>query len=790
MNQITHPRQLTPGESDLRARMEVYVEHLETVARVFNTRATKLGLGVRLDAEQEIESVRAGRGLNRVIRFLDREDDSGVLHEPQLMTALDCVMEILTAPDDQRAGLVIGAMQSGKTTTSLALQFAGPVIYTLTGRQLYPIYLITSQTSQEDQTKHELSRFLDFYGELRIYVDERHQCRLIDYVHGLIKIDPAFQLSPTVQMYREHVLRHALSDTFMGPRLEDFIQRRAAGESIQRVAKLCRRANDLGFEPLLIVDEPQYGASDRFVEIDGQVERRACVLLQIFQRIEEALGPDAKQFRFVGLSATPYELSGVEAVWKVKQYLSSRYVGFNCYGGEVIDADAAVTTPKTFTFTDYGKANELPFLGSVSLTAYDATPRVFDRFARKIGFKGSQDEYRARVEKVLRETILLMARTGTRPDVGICVRLFNSNRKSHQLIENLRLGTHQIEVIEYFGSEHKGNSVKRTLKQRKHPELPFLVAVTNRARMGDAFPASVEWFLEFSKQASDLNALLQGLLGRACGYGKKSTVVMSDENVLLVRQYERVQGAPFYKTSRHSVIVGNYRRGAPTSLIRLKGDQDDPMLKAYLERVQREIVERDVIPGRGSLTARRVKGGKDYRTGPLLRIAEEMGLFDYLERQDVRERLFPSYPAFRIARADDRVRHARHDRELGYTQDENGDIRFTFRWTLEGEHGGVRSRGYGKRDAADRERAGDTLEPQVNVRKFDATSGQPIDDKHLCASERAPGDWRVIMVTLPLVAPVRELQAGSTTFPTETSPYSEWMNDEERAVAGFKKKVA
>ena len=72
----------------------------------------------------------------------------------------------------------------------------------------------------------------------------------------------------------------------------------------------------------------------------------------------------------------------------------------------------------------------------------------------------------------------------------------------------------QIDVIEYFGSDYKGQSVKRAIRQRPQPELPFLVAVTSRPRMGDAFPREVEWFLEFTKKATNLNALLQGLLGR------------------------------------------------------------------------------------------------------------------------------------------------------------------------------------------------------------------------------------------------------------------------------------
>ena len=142
---------------DVAAKVEEYAAHLREIASIFDEHARDIGLGVRLDPERAIQV--AGGNVSRVMRFCDRVDDTGVLHDAQLMTALNCVGEMLTAPENN--GLVLGAMQSGKTTTSIALQFAGPIVYLLTGRCLYPIYLITSHTSQEDQTRHEISRFLD-----------------------------------------------------------------------------------------------------------------------------------------------------------------------------------------------------------------------------------------------------------------------------------------------------------------------------------------------------------------------------------------------------------------------------------------------------------------------------------------------------------------------------------------------------------------------------------------------------------------------------------------------------
>lgn len=795
MSRMAEKRESEPPltADDVRARVDVYVDHLRKIEQVFNEHAHELGLGVRLNASGAVEAAMKGAGIARVMRFCDRPDDSGVLHGAQLMTAIDCIGELLTAP--QKNGLVLGAMQSGKTTTSLAFQFAGPIVHLLTGRCLYPIYLITSHTSQEDQTKIEITRFLDFYGELSVEVDEENHCRIIDYLKFVKRasIDPVFAFSPTINTYREHVLKYAFDDTMMGPRLEDFIQRRAPGESIRRIADLCRRANEKGFSPLLIIDEPQFGASDRFVKVEDGVERRPCVLLQIFRKIDDAIGGDEKDRVFVGLSATPYELADIEAVWRVEQYLTSEYTGFNYFGGKVIDDEADVNPPKTISFGDFGREIGVPFLEHVSLNVYGGSERSFERFARKNGYFGTQSDYQSDVEGTLRDAILHMARNGAAPNCGICIRLFNNNIRSRRLIKRLDLPADEIDVIEYFGSRHKGQSVKRAIRQRSRPDLPFLVVVTNRARMGDAFPGEVEWFLEFSKKAATLNALLQGLLGRACGYGKRSTVVMSAENAELVEDYKRAKGDYIYKTSPHSLVVGPFRRGAPTSLVRVFRDMDDPCVQRFFEQIDREIVDLHVIQGSPALRAHRASKGKKFRTGPLLRIAEKLNLFEYLESDDVRRRLFPTYPEFRIARANDKVPHSRApDEKLGYSLDENGDCRFTFReWTgNSANHGGARSRGYGGRDATDRARAGNTLEPQINMRKFDPSTGEVIDDKRLNGEpvhreDRRPGNWRAEMVTLPLVGAVRELQPGEVTYPVKHSPFSKYMSLEERERAGF-----
>lgn len=759
---------------DYDSQVEKYVAHLEELQRVFNEHAASISLPVMLEVSSVVAAVRGGLLLDRIGSFFIRPDDSGVLHDAQLMTALDCVAQLLENPG--RNGVVLGAMQSGKTTTSLALQFAGPIIYALTGRRIYPIYLTTSHTSQEDQTNIELTNFLNYYDAIRIVAPSETGASFV--------LNPGFVRSPTISYYRAHVLREALGDIHIGPRAEDFIQRRVHGQQVGQIADLCRRANEQGFEPLLMIDEPQYGASDRMiVNENGDEVRRSCVLLQIFQSIEEAMTSGGRH-SFIGLSATPYELHELESVWLVRQYLAPSYRGFNYFGGRVISEGVDIVPPTTFGFSGLAEHLHLPELAKVSLQAYGAAPNAFPASARRLGFTDTQSAYQAMVLRTMRAAILAMIERAPEP-IGICIRPFNNNTRARAFIDDLDLGSAGIEVIHYFGPEYAGMSVKRALGQRRHPDRPFIIVVTNRARMGDAFPARVTWFIDFARQAADLNSLLQGLLGRACGYNKNSTVVLSDQNASLVDDYRRGHGGYFYPTSRHSIVIGTHRRGAPTNVIRLRADMEDDVVRAFFDRLEAEVVNGVVIQGRATLSTTRNREGVP-RTGGILRIAEDLGLFEHLENPEVSSRLFPTFPTgFRIARAYDSVPHAREPgRLLRYQLDENGDCRFTFRWTSGGgAHTGVASRGYGARDATDRARAANNLEPQIHMEKYNLDTGEVIFDK--TDHNKIVGDWRSYMIALPLVKPVRELQSGQASYPNEHSPYAELMTEGERAEAGF-----
>ncbi|HLL00298.1 MAG TPA: hypothetical protein VK539_06900 [Myxococcaceae bacterium] len=763
-------------DKDLNEGLKKYKNHLLETAKVFNDWAKRKGVPVRMDPRSAIKAVTAGIGLARIAPHWSQAqvDDTGIVHESQLKTAIDCLVELLR--DQKRCGHVLGAMQSGKTTTSLALQWAGPVVYLLTGTRVYPFYIISSQTNHEDQTRVELERFLTYYGNVEIFATSKSG-------EPTSSLNAVFARSPSLLNYREEVLRDVGDDVFDVPQLEDLVHRRVGGEqSVGRIVDLCQRASNRGYRSLMIIDEPQFGASDRIVTGDAGPIRQPCVLVQIFDRIERALGSKRLDHWFVGLSATPFELNDLDRVWEVRQYLTEKYSGFNFFNGRPIAENVNIVPPATMGLTEFADEFDVSFADKISMAAYDGGAKSFERHAKKISFEDDQATYQIEVEKALREAVykILDDYGDMEEPVGLCVRAFNDNTRTERFIERLALDSELIEVIRYYGPDSTGVSVKRRIAMRKRSDLPYIVFVTNRARMADAFPVQVRFFMDFAQKASDLNALLQGLLGRACGYGKKSTVVLSDTNALIVKAYIDTTGGYVHKTSRHSVAVGGFRRGAPTGMLKLRVEMDDPVVRSFFAEIDKQVVRPNIRLGSTKLSGirNRTVSEQGYRTGPILNIAESLRLFDHIEQADVRKKIFPQIPTgFKVARAGDEVTHVQDSAvKLKYSLDRHGNCRFTFRW-LERESaakGGAPGRSKGKKDT------GQHMEPTVYVEKFDPKTNKIIDDRDADDGKQRPGAWRAFMVTFPLRKPVREIRPAQLAYPTPLSPYDEWMDADER----------
>src|SRR5262249_52794135 len=142
-----------------------------------------------------------------------------------------------------------------------------------------------------------------------------------------------------------------------------------------------------------IVDEPQFGASDRIIRVGGNKKIADCLLTQIEKEIRATIGADADRVKAIGLSATPFELHALKRVWTVFQRLGPTYRGFNDFGGQPIDSTARIQPPDTVSVTAAAAQFNIPFLPNINSSAY-LRSRSFESWARKIGYSGTWVQYK------------------------------------------------------------------------------------------------------------------------------------------------------------------------------------------------------------------------------------------------------------------------------------------------------------------------------------------------------------------------------------------------------------
>jgi hypothetical protein len=65
----------------------------------------------------------------------------------------------------------------------------------------------------------------------------------------------------------------------------------------------------------------------------------------------------------------------------------------------------------------------------------------------------------------------------------------------------------------------------------------------------------------------------------------------TNANSGIVDAYVATNGGYVHKTSRHSVTVGGFRRGAPTGMIKLRLDMPDPVVASFFDAINEQVVD-------------------------------------------------------------------------------------------------------------------------------------------------------------------------------------------------------
>jgi len=742
-------------------RVDRFIAHLRRVEDVFNSASREHGLGVEISAQAAIKGIKAGVGVQRAMDYTDGADDSGILHDEQIVTAVAAIAQIVAGNEQV---LVHGPMQSGKTTTSLAMQLTAPTYYLIKGRALYPFYLLTAHTSQEEQTLHELQRFVGFYSNLTFHRTAK--------TVPLAAFNTVFTHTPTLEIYRENVLKDALEHGLFSQQLkpEDFMSTRVMGEKIDRIAARLKKIVNAGFVPLLIIDEPQYGVMDRIVEDPNTKTRRKVesVFKRIFRAVERVLKVPKGSHAFVALSATPYEMYDIEGITVVRQKLGGGYQGFNFFAGEAIDPDAKCSPPTIVSLSEAATRYKESFLGKINMAAFNKSER-FVKVRRRLDVpeKMTHAQYRAACVGALGKTLRKIALDHPGESFGVCIRSRNNNDFARVFATELGIDD-VYETLHYSGDGVRGMSVKRLLATRKNPRKPYVLWVTNRARMGDAFPKSARYFIELTEKFTDMNSMFQGFIGRACGYGKCSTVILSDANADMIRTVSYVDGRYVFTPSRGSVIVGRKRRGRPSGLVVVERG-DDSVLERFFSAIDNGFRHERLttVTGKSLPLKRKGGGADDLATAPLFRLAAATGLFEHVESPANRDRIAPGYPDFHIVREDEQiVSTGRVTGKIGYKLDGKGGCTVIAReYTSDLRQSGVRGRGEQK-----------TLLPQVVFRKYNPATGKTMTDPE----HRREGEWRAHALVLPLLRPVSPIIAADVTLPRPQALFYDNTNAAER----------
>lgn len=781
---LAQPMQRTPEQLELTAKIDGFCQHLEQVAGALTAEFARLGMGITVDAGAATATVRMGAEIGRAIRFADQDDRSGVLHAEQIRTAVEAMYHVTDSPD--RPGLIIGAMQSGKTTTSLALSFMGPVNYVVNGTKLFPIYLTTSQNGHENQARDEFAAFLSYYQDLQFRFDER-ACTLRQVRSGIV-LDASFDMSPNLATYRNEVLRPARELHWKQPTVDELVKKRVRGSVLHETVRMCKRMHAKGFVPMFIIDEPQWGAGNRVEKKPGQLPSvKDCVLLQLVKALRreiKEMGPDDFP-RFVGMSATPYELGGVSEIWQVYQKLGPAYRGFNWFNGRRIDPAATIRPPQMASLGEMSRPVGNAFLQHVRLDAYSRVDR-FRRLAAMIGYAGGHADYRADCAKALHDLIMHLVRMGeaqTGGPIGLCLRGLNDNTATEALQREMNLPQGNVERIGWYGDENKGLTVRDAIRRREHPDRSFLVPVTSKARMGDAFPRQVRYFIDLTQKSSTQNALLQGLLGRACGYGKDTLVVMSEENVAYARAV--AAGTPWALRPCTQVKMVDARVGIRSAAQVVLRRGVDPVLDAtFFNELDAHVVA-GLIPDGPTMRPR--KAGTGGRRGAIYTMPGFAEVEAALADLDRRAALLPDVApedALVAAKPGDTVERIRRDPrtgaetrlKVGFLQDAADRVHFTFRRVDQVDRGGTGGRGLGRGQTQGQGPAGDHLDPQLGMAKIDA-AGNIVSDVV------TPGRWQVQAIALPLRFYVRVgAMGGQVPLPADTCVYDGLLTPAERAL--------
>lgn len=572
-----------------RLDMNLFADHLEQKEKEWNAAFSQYDCtsGLRFSSKGPVLAARTVPQMFMskvpVVEWL-QGDGEGTVYDTQIQTTVDALHQILENPG--RSGVIIGPTMCGKTGTANNCQFLAPILTLLTGKMHVLINLLPNKRSIEEQAKDDWRRFLAFYSDCQIVHGDR-KVSLGEFYQALSSAD-----GPMSRLY---------------PLADD---RRSNRGNIHRRSKAAIKI-------LEEFNEYRKGQDIRYVFLTDEVHeaaRKDSIQSKIYDQIANDLQEDGRGDIIIGFSATPWQLTNLSKIWKVRHRLSDNYCGLNFFNGEKIDPDANCSRPRILCPVSFCAESGVD-LSYVSRSAFRKSERFHEirQRQRKNGPRlhevdlrdyASHQDYKEDCFAAIAQSMnwcLVNGKPCGESGTGLFIRFCTNNDDLIEFENGLRRNglKEDIKFLSYSGSNVRNKAYKFIMND-EHVKAgkPFVILVTGSGRMADRFPANIKYYFDFTETSND-TALIQGTHGRATGNNKGNPppwVFFVGKLAEHLRGFINGMGVPFKKPHSDTVLLTEDGKPVPRnenkhSIVMLyEHAEADPEIMGVWEWFEKEIV--------------------------------------------------------------------------------------------------------------------------------------------------------------------------------------------------------
>lgn len=552
------------------------------------------------------------------VQFSDAIQEEGMFPE-----TIDTAIRAMKALDEGNNVALLGLIQSCKSSSqTISAMLFGVVHYLKTGVMVLPIFLLPSGDTYVGQFRHKLEIVTVLFNDAEITIGKNNSVLVKDYYQEYVKsrrsaLSKDFADVKDIVNDRNKVA-NLLDDLNVK---EHYIM--PVSRKFQEVFKIIVNAvKQNNWRILLIRDESHNavaknsvnddmfgGAFEEMLEDDPN-HQRSPDDQAIYDMIRD------KHVQVMAVSATNW-VALMEPFVPVPVALNNLYCGldFRYYlnnrdeeGLLVAKGNGVkIKLPEIVGLREFSSRVGNSDIKHLKGGLYSNIDN-FDKYLEDhpdFPFR-SHEEYKDRCNKAISDACKWLIvhnpkNTDASPKRGILLRLHNQNNSAKLLANYLDKSLSGVKVIRYFDDNSrpaKFTTIPALMKRNNvGPNDFYLIIATARARMSDSFPINCSYGIDLTRKSSTLAALLQGVLGRMCGYNKNPLIILSDSNEKRIREYIE---SDYTKWGGKALgTVGRRRPRAAMSFERKKFSHADIQMTSIFEKITKGIVLKAKPRGEG-----------------------------------------------------------------------------------------------------------------------------------------------------------------------------------------------